>query len=499
MALAVILGLLAAVHVPFAIWTAYGSDDAAWDGIVIMLWAQHDRLPIETGLFVQERFRSSPLPAYLLKLSLDAGLLAFTSLPLAMNAAAVLAGLLVPGLLFVVWRRLASDVEAAIAVLLVLVSPEFFTLKFDGLPTLPAVALFLAALWVLVASIQNVRGRSLLVAAFAVLVVLAVLTKVDVVLLSPAVVVIAWMTTSGAARWRAVAWSLAAPLAALVVWHLFCRLVAPEAPSSGDALARWSEKWGIVPSGLLDPDNLRAMLMAPGVGTALALLPAVAWCFAGRERRWHIAALLACILPTVLFWGMRELNSSRHNFWIVIPLAVFVAAAVHHSHPGTPWKWAVVAALCLGNYFLGPSPAQESYRQATSHFFTAALDRKARVQRDQAEYRLLFLERGDKRKICIWPIGSARARAIATLIAHSDSCQATISNPDRHEWRLDLQVNGQPVHFWLPDAKDVQEIWPRICLERYDFYMPDEKSNAFFHQRGSPELLLMPSAPEIRR
>jgi hypothetical protein len=124
-----VIVFVALAHLPLVIWSAYGSDDAAWDGIAVMLWAQHDRLPTETGVFVEERFRSSPLPSYVIKRLLVAGIVPYRNVPLLMNVATLLAGVLIPGLLFLLWRPLATSSEAAMGVALLLFAPEFFSLS----------------------------------------------------------------------------------------------------------------------------------------------------------------------------------------------------------------------------------------------------------------------------------------------------------------------------------------------------------------------------------
>jgi hypothetical protein len=474
-------------HLPLAIGNAYGSDDAAWDGIAIMLWAQHDRLPTETGVFVEERFRSSPLPAYVIKRLLTARIVPYAGVPLVMNLATLAAGIVIPGLLFLLWRPLTTTAQAAIGVVLLLFSPEFFSLKFDGLPTLPSLALLLLSLLAFASAMRQPRWRVAKLLLAAGLFTVAVLTKVDVVLLSPALVVVTYLVPVERARWRYVLLAVALPIAALVAWHLFCRLVAFEAPGTGETFQRWSHRWTLAPKGLWDRDNLRAMLMAPGVGTALALIPAAVLSLASARGRWSAAAALACVLPTVFFWGMRELNSSRHNFWIVIPLALFIAAALEHSVQKWAWQVLIVAAICVGNYFLGPGPQQETYRQATCKYLTAAAARKQRVVREHADYELLVERREAMRRICILQVGAARARAIATLVARSDRCDVRVLGSSHNDWRLAARFGDETLDVWIPDAEGLQAVWDEVCKGEYDLFLPAHGEHPFYHLRGQPD------------
>jgi hypothetical protein len=308
-----------------------------------------------------------------------------------------------------------------------------------------------------------------------------------VILLAPALLVIACLAPLDAGRWKYVLLSVALPIAALFVWHLFCQAVAPEAPGTGETFQRWSHRWSLVPSGLLDRDNLRAMLMAPGVGTALALIPAALLCLASRAGRWAAAAALACMLPTILFWGMRELNSSRHNFWIVIPLALLIAAAIERSvHP---WRWQVliVAAICVGNYCLGPGPFAETYRQATSKFVVAAAARKERVSKEHADYELLVQRRGEMRRICILHVDAARARAIATFVAHADRCDVRVLGSSHNDWHLTARFGDETLSVWIPDTQNLPSVWAAVCREEYDLFLPARGEFPFYHVRGRPE------------
>lgn len=491
-ALLAAVAFLTAAHLPVVAWNAYGSDDAAWDGIAILLWSQHDRLPTETGLFVEERFRSSPLPAYLTRRLLAAGVLRPSDVPLTMNLAAASAGVILPGLLFLLVRQLASAAEGVIASVLLLLSPEFFSLKLDGMPTLPATVLLLVAVWCFVGGMQPSRSRPVLLALSALFLAAATLTKVDVILLSPALLVASLVLPRPKDRWKYVALSAALSVACVLAWHFFCRWAAPEAPDTGETFQRWSQRWGIVPDGLWDLDNRTAMLMAPGVGTVLALLPAAVWCWYQRQTRWLVVAAVVCSLPTILFWGMRELNSSRHNFWLVLPLAVLVAVAVHRAIGSQTWKVLAVVAIGAGNYFLGPPPERETYRQATSHFFSAALARQVRVQQEHQDYELVVRRRGPIRKLCIWDVGPARARAIAVFVSHSVRCEVRVDGKSHNDWWLEPRIGGDKLLIWLPDAPELSDIWPEICREEYDVLMPCHESAPFIHFRGDPRLIGSP-------
>lgn len=201
--------LAALAPLPLTIWNEYGDADAAWDGIVAVLWAQQGGLPTQTGVFIEERFRSSPLSIWLLHELVRTGRLGAARVARVMNVASAAAGLLIPLLAWRLLSRLRGRDEGIIAVLLLLTSPVFFRLRCYGLPTLPAFACFIGAVLCFDLAATRPRGRGTLAGCLVLLCLvllclalfcLAVLMKVDVVLLAPALVAIAWFGGRGP-RW----------------------------------------------------------------------------------------------------------------------------------------------------------------------------------------------------------------------------------------------------------------------------------------------------------
>src|SRR5687768_16327732 len=98
--------------------------------------------------------------------------------------------------------------------------------------------------------------------------------------------------------------------------------------------------------------------------------------------------------------------------------------------------------------------------------------RQVRVQKEHDDYELVLRKRGPIAKLCIWDVGPARARAIATFVAHADRCDVRVEGESHNDWRLEAHLGGDKLHVWLPDAPNLIDIWPEICRGEYHLLMP---------------------------
>ena len=442
--LVVLAVILVLAPLPVTIWNEFGDADAAWDGIVAVLWAQQGHLPTQTGVFVEERFRSSPLSIWLLKEAVRTGRLEPSEVARATNIITAGAGLLLPLLAWRLLRRLRGTDEALVVLLLLLTSPVFFRLRCYGLPTLPACALFVGGLLCFDHAAVRPQAWWWLLASAASL-ALAVLTKVDVVLLAPAFVGLAWFRKARpSVAWAA--WLI--PVAAVVAWHLFCRVIAPAAPETGQTLANWSSKWRLVPAGLIDRTNLLNMAMAPGFGTLALAIVAAAWAVTRRQIGLAMA-VAACVLPTILFWGMREMNSSRHNFWLVLPLALFAAAGLIGWLRVRPGAVLVALLASLGcNYLVGPW--QEDFRLAPANFHVAAIRRARQVRSFDERYEAMFADAAHRR-ICVHSMREETAHALAVWLQRFDHSEVRVTGKGQNDWKVRSSEDGAESRLWMPD------------------------------------------------
>lgn len=456
---AAVIGVLALAHLPFVVY-GYGETDAALTAIVATLWAQDGQLPLESALFVEERFRSNPLYVHLIKSLLCAEWISRDQIAAAMNGFTALCGIVLPAAAFIVLRRLTSPAEAAIATVLILVSPVVFHSNCIGFCTIPSLLGFLFSVMTFQRFMDRPDRRYGWAALSAGLLILAVLTKVDVLLLSPCLVMTALIHGNLRRRKEAIALACVFPFVGVFVWHVYCQAVAPNASDTVSAFQSWSKQWPLYPAGLYSGLNLTNVVMAPGIGTAAAFGLGVVVCLLHKAWRSAVLAILGCILPTLLFWGMQEINSSRHNLWIVIPVAAFVSFVLYRLLKRTWLILLVLAGIGAGNYLLGPTiPTQFN---ASAHWFQAASARKqvlAAIHRDFALATRQFVPNG---KLCCYRNPSGPWIA-AVAVANSDRSSIKRSGPKQSVWHIEMTIRSKSKIIWVPNALDrSRETWNKI-------------------------------------
>jgi hypothetical protein len=449
--------VLASAPLPFVMIDWYGSADSAWAGVVAQLWAMEGVLPTDSGPFVEMRFRSSPLYVFGLKSLLEAELLSPRTLPYAMNLVAVPIGLLFPLVAYLLIRRLDSRHTAVPAVALLFFSPVFFRLRSYGFPALPALLFFMLALLAYREGIRTARIRFGWLVISSSLFTLAALTKTDVLLLAPSCLVVACQharpTQSprhlDAHRVGVAASVVALPGLAALLWSGFCHLVAPSAPETAESFRHFSDRWALHPAGLVDPANLVNIAMAAGVGSTLGFLIAVVTSLFRRSLRMPALACLLCVSPTLLWWGMRELDSSRHNWWIVIPIVTFLAFVLQRTVRSKGWKAALVILVCSVNYTVGPT--KMSYLVAPARWFESAEAQQKFLQHQYDRFVTALKAPLDNGRLCFLD-GAGSGWIVASALTLADEAEVSTAAAGR-DWRLNLVIAGERKQVWLPGSR----------------------------------------------
>jgi hypothetical protein len=452
--------VLAIAHVPF-VTMGYAEQDAAHTGILAAVWAQDGVFPVDLGEFVRERFRSSPAYVYTLKVLIGSGMLSRASVAGFMSVVSAACGVFVPLAAFVLLRRLRGGGEATWAVILLLASPVFFESRCYGFPALVALFAFLLAVLFFDASLSSRGIRFVRVCLATCFLVLAVTIKVDIVLLSPAFLVVGLLRTHVPSRKASLAWACVLPPVGVLGWHLFCMVSAPGAADTFQSYAWWSERWPLSGAGLADRKNLVRVVMAPGVGTAVVFVLALLACVVKRGWRAIGLAVFACVLPTLAFWGMRELNSSRHNLWLVVPAGVLVSFVLHRVVNRVWLRAILIAGICAGNYLIGP--ANVTWGTAPARFFRAARGNQRLFRRIDRDCVLALRQPLPNGRICFFQ-NSGSTWVAASAVAISERCDfhKTGQAGTGHAWEFTAVIDGETKRIWVPYARDTS----RQTLER---------------------------------
>lgn len=297
-------------------------------------------------------YRTSPLYIHALKKLLDLGL-PLAALPAFLNLTAVILGSLTLVPLYLLWRKLANRLTAAIACLLFSFTPAFWLANVYGMAHLPSFSLFVTALLVFTRSLDK-EGRSFVahMVGATVLAVGAVCLKADMILSCGAFLGVC--VYRRALRVQTVVWAIAIPVLAVVEVAMYTRWLAPSLGGMGDFAAAWSGRFPFTMDAVRDPYNRGILAQSMGRILFALSVSAVAYCVLRRYTR-ELLLVALWALPTIVFWGLKMGNSARHMMAAVCVL-VFLAALVVLRRIRTPWLLGSVTACVLTlNYVLGPS------------------------------------------------------------------------------------------------------------------------------------------------
>jgi len=490
------IGVLAISHLPFVV-DGYGETDAALTGIVATLWAQEGRLPTESGIFVERRFRSNPLYVYLLKSLLSADAISRDGIAAFMNGLTAVCGVLLPVGIFLAVRRVMSPAEAGLTTLLTLVAPVVFHSNCIGFPTIPSLLGFVCSILAFQRAIQAQRMRYGWAALSGGLLIFAVLTKADVVLAAPCMLIVVLMRGHVRQQKKFVALACILPIVSVWVWSVFCQVMAPNVASTLNTFQSWSKQWPLHPAGVFSPLNLINTVMAPGIGTAIAFAGAMLACLVNRTWRFAALAAAVCILPTLLFWGMRNINSSRHNLWIVIPVAALVSFVIHRLFQKLAPKIVIVGLICLTNYLVGPKlPTQFT---ASARWFDGAKRRDEQLRKVQGDLALAVRQPVPNGKLCFLQHPSGPWIAAASL-AQADRSNIRRSGPRQSVWHIETTTKGRPMSIWIPNARDrSRRTWNRIHREGWTAIVPRKGTPPFFRVLRNGKVVPWPQNAKTAR
>lgn len=341
-----------ALAVNFALlMRGFGEGDAARLAVQALAW--HDTGELEILTYT---VRVSPLYLTGLRRLLEAGV-APEQLPAWMNAASAVAGALVWVPLYLLWRRAANPPVALAACLLFAFTPAFWHANHYGMPHLPAF-LFFALACVCAGRFLAATGAAFLgwLTLACLCACLALGLKADVIMAFGAPVGLAFLVRRAGPR-NLVACALV-PLVGLFFVTRYASTIAPALGELGDLgghAGRWSERFPITLEALLNPDNVVVPAYGAGVALFALMVAAVAFALVSREHRRLAVWALFWSTPALLFWGLREGNSTRHMMAVYPPLCLLVAVAGSALLPSRGLRVGALVALLVGNYFAAPA------------------------------------------------------------------------------------------------------------------------------------------------
>ena len=342
------------IHAPFLMTEYFGEPDAArmTNDIIRASYS---------GVFheLEYLFDSCPLYYNVLLVLLKSGVISIANLSMWLTMSSLLAGAMVSVAMFGFVYRLTASWWAAWAAALVLqLIPPFWFNNLYGFPTMVALAFFMSSLVLLQSAVvQGGRSKGILLVGAGILYVLAVMTKVDLLLASAIFCLPVWQ--SGRSLKEKIMW-----VGSLAVFSGFTFLVHHQVVEFMNSYqkiswdyAEWSDRYSLLFHEFVSRRNLWLTAKSVGILTIPGALFGGLLVMWRREWRSTVIWLALAILPLLLFWGMRPQNSSRH---ILIPslfLCILLALPLV-MRAWKRWTWAAfLCAMCVVNYFTFPATA----------------------------------------------------------------------------------------------------------------------------------------------
>ncbi|MDF1754143.1 MAG: hypothetical protein P1U89_15270 [Verrucomicrobiales bacterium] len=351
-ALAVAMLATLVFHLPF-LCSGFGEPDAARLVNDAILWERIGNIDLST---VAYRYRTSPLYLLTIKTSLTSGLEP-VKLPYLMSWGNLIIGCL--GLIpfYLLARLLSSTVSAAFALAFVLVAPGFWLALNYGFPLLPGLIFLLAAILLTVSTVISTGRTRVFFAVSAVLFYFFSFgCKADLALYVLALPALIWAIAGK----KLSAQVLGGALPGLAVGGVLAlsKILVKGSDSTTQFIQNWEQQFPTRAGAFVSTANIDIISSTAGPVFFALLIPAVICLlfFGGRNGRILLLIASCWFLPTTLFWGLRDMNSVRHNLGAWLIALIVISAALQMLR--APQRVKITAALMIIvlNYALGFTP-----------------------------------------------------------------------------------------------------------------------------------------------
>ena len=347
--LVVLLVVNVAIHTPLLITDYFGEQDAA-------RMANDSIKAAYNGDFRQLQYTvyASPLYSDALRFFLKTRVISISDIPYWMSFVSLISSAVVTVAMFIFVLCLTTSVLTALAASLILqLIPVFWFNSLYGFCSIVALGFFMVSVifFQIALSRRLSKYKYLLLFGASIFFVLAVMTKVDVLLASAIYCLPVWR--SNRSLNTKVIWIACLALFSGVVFLLHDQY----AKTLIETAFSWKNFDSAFPAHFdtfFSRGNLKIIAKAVGIlsiPTALTGLALMGW-----RREWKSVVFWLALsgLPLVLFWGMRPGNSARHNLIPSLFLCIVLVLPLM-MHAWRKWAWAgFLCVICLINYLYFP-------------------------------------------------------------------------------------------------------------------------------------------------
>jgi hypothetical protein len=346
--LAVIILFNLFIHVPFLLLDTFGEMDAAR----LANSSLYASFQSETPYYINPiPVFSAPLYIELLRNGIYYGWIETTNIISCMTIASFFASAAVTAMVFLfVFKLTGSILAAASSGIILQFNPTFWHSSIYGFPTILSAALFFISLLLFQSAFGDQSKSQKLILFFVSLAffILAILVKIDSILAAAVFCLPVWILDIP--RKRKIIWS-AILLLVVAGCFIFYANYAGSLLSENSAkfYGQWNQNFPVEPKLLFSTTNLEIAFKSTGLVSIPLAAAAIILLVRKNQYKTIILWLVLASLPIILFWGLRDGNSARHNLIAIIFLYMVLSLPMGSAYHRI-WSLALVL-MCLVNYF----------------------------------------------------------------------------------------------------------------------------------------------------
>jgi hypothetical protein len=438
------VGLSLILHA-ISIITGFGEPDAARLATFAVEW--HHSGTIHEYSYA---LRTSPLYIHGIIILLDLGIPQGV-IPHLMNWLNVILGSLTLVSLYLLWRQLSRPLTSGIACLFFSATPAFWLANIYGMAHLPAFALFITSLLLFSQSMTGTNRNAITwMAASAVLAVLSVFLKADIILCFGAYLGMAICMHSTSKL--NIMYSFVIPVVALLAVILYSNTILPGMPSLGGSVTTWATSFPFTIQAISDGYNRMIPVRTTGIFLFAACVLSIFYCLL---RRRNMRLLLFCLMwacPLILFWGLKMGNSARHMMAAFCPLLLISSLVAVDIFKRPRLLCTYIAAVLIANYFVSYEGSSIS-PDSNLHRLTKATRLFAYVRHTYADYFADLVEMDNKAYV-----GNSTIPYVEWSVFLRCSTFIILKEKPRI-YRLEY-AGSHPQHFQIHDVKGPVKLGP---------------------------------------
>ena len=337
------------IHIPFLMTDYFGEPDAARIANNAFRSCFNGKLEKIVSAF------SAPLYTYVIYFLFKINVLNLSSTPYLMTLISLISSVIISAGLFIFLYRLTHSVWPAVCTTLFLqFNPVFWFNSIYGFPTMVSLALCMIAVICFLHALTTtgIHYKLSLISISFILFVCAVLTKIDSIFVSALFCLPIWLMDYSSKK--KLLWTLLLFGITICIFVLFNYIATPLSFHT-TALGKWGDwqrEFSIDFGYFLSATNRAILLHSFGMFTLPLSIVGIVFLWRDKRLRTLLFWFIMTTVPLVVFWGLRDGNSGRHN---LIPCVFLFCIIGLPTATRMRYLWCVLlVAMTITNYFWFP-------------------------------------------------------------------------------------------------------------------------------------------------